>query len=303
VRRAAPLLLSLFLVAGVSSAKPHKKKKHHVVHHSVTGKNTLPHPVPSPSPSPAPVQQLPPEVLFTFDDGPALERTPRLLDVLDQHKVKAVFFVLGQNFSGPSARAEKARALLRDMVKRGHNVGNHTVHHYFLCGKRGPLIAYDEFEQNSKLIQQAIGERPELFRTPYGAHCKSLSETTARLGIKPIAWDIDPQDWKLRNTEKVRDYVINQLKHLRGRNILLLHDIHEETVNAVPQILDWLDKENAARVKRGEVPIKIGDYSWLLPPHPAFPPLLEGLARVLINGVPVATHGVLWLWRVARPAS
>ena len=225
----------------------------------------------------------PPEVLFTFDDGPNLERTPRVLDILDQHHIKAVFFVNGWHFQGDRPAAEKSRALLREIVRRGHAVGNHTVHHYFLCGKRGLKVAADEIEQNAELIEQAIGMRPELFRTPYGSHCKQLAATLAQLGVTHTGWDIDPQDWKVKNAKLVRDYVIKSLKKLRGRAIVLFHDVHEDTVRALPEVLDWLDAENAARIARGETPVRVLDYGYLLPPHPALPPLVDGVGRVLID--------------------
>jgi peptidoglycan/xylan/chitin deacetylase (PgdA/CDA1 family) len=235
--------------------------------------------------APRPAPSGPPEILFTFDDGPSLERTPRVLKALDDHHVKAVFFVNGMRFQGNSPVAEKSRALLRDVVARGHAVGNHTVHHYFLCGKRGARVAADEIEENARLIEAAIGTRPELYRTPYGAHCKQLDVTLEKLGIKHTGWDIDPQDWKVQNTARVRDYIISHLKHLRGRAIVLMHDIHEDTVEALPQVLDWLDKENAARTARGEQPVRIIDYAYLLPPRPPLPPIVDSIGRVLIDQV------------------
>jgi peptidoglycan/xylan/chitin deacetylase (PgdA/CDA1 family) len=243
----------------------------------------------------------PPEVLFTFDDGPNLERTPRVLDILDQHHIKAIFFVNGWHFQGDKPEAEKSRELLREIVRRGHAVGNHTVHHYFLCGKLGKKVAADEIEKNAQLIEQAIGMRPELFRTPYGSHCKQLSTTLARLGISPIGWDIDPQDWRVKNTKLVRDYVIRRLARLRGRAIVLFHDVHEDTVRALPQVLDWLDQENAARTARGETPVRVLDYAYLLPPHPLVPPLVDGVGRILIGDVPFS-HIFQWFGlRSVRP--
>jgi len=231
------------------------------------------------------VKSGPPEVLFTFDDGPSLERTPKVLDVLDAHHVKAIFFVNGWHFIGDKPEAERARALLREIVRRGHAVGNHTVHHYFLCGQRGKRVAVDEIEQNARLIEQAIGQRPELYRTPYGSHCKQLDATLASLGVTHIGWDIDPQDWKVKNTTLVRDYVIRALHNLHGRNILLMHDVHDDTVRALPQVLDWLDRENASRAARGVPTVKVIDYTYLLPPHPLLPPVIDGVGRVLIDHV------------------
>jgi len=277
VRLPFALTLSLLSLGANAVAAPHKSH-----HRRVAARSAVENRGPK-------LPAGPPEVLFTFDDGPNLERTPKVLDTLDKHHVKAVFFVLGMHLQGDSPTAEKSRALLREIVARGHAVGNHTVHHYFLCGKRGPKIAADEIEENARLIEQALGTRPELYRTPYGAHCKALNETLAKLGVTHTGWDIDPQDWKVQNTNKVRDYVIAHLRKLHGRAIVLMHDIHQDTVEALPQILDWLDKENAARTARGEAPIRVLDYAYLLPPRPPgkliLPPLLDSLGRVLVDEI------------------
>jgi peptidoglycan/xylan/chitin deacetylase (PgdA/CDA1 family) len=221
-----------------------------------------------------------PEVLFTFDDGPALDKTPKVLDLLDQHHIKAVFFVNGWHFDGQKPQHEAARALIREEMKRGHAVGNHTIHHFFLCGHYYIKKAAEEIEGNASLIEQATGLRPDLFRTPYGAHCKTLDALLAGLGVKPIGWDIDPQDWKLRNAPKIEAYVESHLRTLHGRAILLLHDVQGETVKALPRILDWLDKENASRVAAGKPPIKVLDYAYLLPKRELVPPLLDALGRL-----------------------
>lgn len=224
-----------------------------------------------------------PEILLTFDDGPAIDKTPKVLDVLDQHGIKAVFFVLGNHLQGNSAAAEKSRELLKEELRRGHAVGNHTIHHYFLCGHFYIKQAWQEIEGNAKLIEEAIGQRPDLFRTPYGAHCKALSEVLGGLGIKPIGWDIDPQDWRLRNAPKIEAYVEKHLQTLKGRAIVLFHDVQAATVVALPHILDWIDQENARRVAAGKVPIKIINYAYLLPERKLVPPFIDVLGRVLVD--------------------
>jgi peptidoglycan/xylan/chitin deacetylase (PgdA/CDA1 family) len=230
----------------------------------------------------APAKDTPPEILLTFDDGPAVDKTPSILDTLDKHGIKAVFFVLGNHFQGNSATAEKERALAREELRRGHAVGNHTIHHYFLCGHFYIKQAWQEIEGNAKLIEDAIGQRPDLFRTPYGAHCKQLTAILDGLGIKPIGWDIDPQDWRLKNAPKIEAYVERALSRMHsGRAIVLFHDIQAATVIALPHILDWLDKENERRVAAGVAPIKIINYSYLLPERKLSPPFLDALARVL----------------------
>lgn len=245
----------------------------------------------------APAPSAPgPEVLFTFDDGPAVDKTPKILDILDRYGIKAVFFINGWHLTGKGIRAEEAKAVLREAQRRGHAIGNHTIHHRFLCGRYDTKQATAEIEGNADLIQEATGVRPELFRTPYGAHCKELKALLAGLGIKAIGWNIDPQDWRVRSAPKIEAYVQQELRRLRGRAILLLHDVQPATVVALPRILDWIQAENVRRLAIGEPPIKIIDYGYLLPPPKLVPPLLDALGRVLINLANRPLHSPLRFW-------
>ncbi len=186
------------------------------------------------------------------------------MDALDKHHIKTVFFVNGWHFMGHNASAEKERALLREELRRGHLVGNHTIHHYFLCGKVYVKRAREEIVDNAKLIEAATGRAPPLFRTPYGSKCKQLNDILDELKIKPVGWDLDSEDWKVRNAAKEEAWAKEQFAHLRGRNVVLFHDIQSETAKAIPHILDDLDAENVARAKRGDPVIKVLDAKFLL---------------------------------------
>jgi peptidoglycan-N-acetylglucosamine deacetylase len=243
-----------------------------------------------------------PELLLTFDDGPALDKTPKVLDLLDKHGYKAVFFVCGVHLQGKGVAAEKSRALLREVIRRGQMVGNHTIHHLFLCNKTNESKIVEEVEGNGALIAEALGQPPYLFRTPYGAHCPALNETLAKLGIRPIGWDIDPQDWRLRNAPKILASVKKSLTQLDGRAILLLHDVQAATIQALPQILDAIDEENVRREKIGRPPIKVISYDYLLGGHapsatPADP--MMGLVR----GAAVAFAPFLHMLGVELPTA
>jgi peptidoglycan/xylan/chitin deacetylase (PgdA/CDA1 family) len=233
---------------------------------------------PAPRP-PAPAARPKPaayELLLTFDDGPRPDTTPKVLDTLDQFGIKAVFFVNGVRFMGKGAQAERARALLRETLKRGHIVGNHTVHHFFLCGKRGPTIAEKEILENAALIREATGTEPPLFRTPFGSRCPTLSATLGKLGIRPIGWDVDPQDWKLQDADKIYAFMTQDLRRTsKARSILLFHDVQPATADMLPRLLKWIVEESAVRQRRGEPPFKFVDGTYLVngshgePPRPA----------------------------------
>ena len=161
--------------------------------------------------------------------------------------------------------------------------------------------AWQEIEGNAKLIEDAIGQRPDLFRPPYGAHCKALATVLDGLGIKPIGWDIDPQDWRLRNAPKIEAYVEKHLATLKGRAILLMHDVQAATAVALPHILDWLDQENARRTAAGQSPIKVLNYAYLLPDRKLVPPFLDALARVLVHLANKPALSPIRLWPCSWP--
>src|SRR5262249_34289526 len=177
----------------------------------------------------------PTEVVFTFDDGPHLKLTPKVLAELDKHKIKAIFFVNGWHFD----KDERARAVLRDEVARGHYVGNHTYSHRVLCKQIN--LAPVEIDKNGDLIEQSLGYRPTLLRTPYGQHCAPLMKIVKARGYDQIAWDIDAQEWKPGSKgDKVARFIIDRLAHAHGRQIVLMHDTHAVTLEALPKILEWL---------------------------------------------------------------
>lgn len=242
--------------------------------------------------SPKPAAGSGPELLLTFDDGPALDKTPKVLELLDKHGWKAVFFVCGRMLQGKGPAIEKSRELLREMVRRGHAVGNHTINHMFLCGKAGIAKVAEEIEGNGKLIAAALGEPPYLFRTPYGAHCAALDKALADLAVRPIGWDIDPQDWRLKNADKIEATVKAALRKLDGRAILLLHDVQAATILALPKIFDFIDEENARRTKAGEPPIKVISYDYLLEERRPKMPLVDALGTFVYSVVEPVWHEV-----------
>ncbi len=229
-------------------------------------------PKPAKPPAPRPSEY---QLLLTFDDGPRLDTTPKVLDALDQYGIKSVFFVNGVRFMGKGPQHDKQTALMRETLKRGHIIGNHTIHHLFLCGKRGPVVAEKEILDNAQLIRDAVGVAPPLFRTPFGSHCPSLKATLQRLDITPIGWDIDPQDWKLQNADAIFEVMKKELLNLRrARSIVLFHDVQPATIEMLPRFLRWVAEENAARKGRGEPQFKFIDYNFLLKPGSVPPPPL-----------------------------
>lgn len=208
----------------------------------------------------------PRELMLSFDDGPDLKGTPVILDELDRRGLKAIFFVTGWRLAGQRPEDLARRELVRKIAAHGHLVANHTFTHHDLC--QNPDEQAVEIDSNSELIAATTGVRPLLFRSPYGAYCRSLDAALALRGLPDIGWNLDPQDWKNRNEEAVFKYLVAKLVNLKGRGILLMHDTHLASVAALPRVLDWLAQQNHRDFDAGRPPIQIIDYAVVVPRRP-----------------------------------
>jgi peptidoglycan/xylan/chitin deacetylase (PgdA/CDA1 family) len=224
------------------------------------------------------------ELVLTFDDGPDLFGTPLVLDALDRHGMKGIFFVNGRLFAGAKPQDLARRDLVRKIATRGHLVANHTLTHENPCAK--PESMAFEIDANTELITAATGLRPRLFRAPYGARCRRLDEALRVRELVDVGWSIDPQEWSGADEDAVFAAVTAQLARLEGRGILLLHDSQPEAVRALPRILEWIARENARAARAGEEPLVVRDYAVFLPPAPLGETGLEPFAAALAAALP-----------------
>ncbi|WUI01809.1 polysaccharide deacetylase family protein [Spirillospora sp. NBC_00431] len=184
-------------------------------------------PKPAPKPPPPDCARLK-CVALTFDDGPA-ESTVELLDILAARKVKATFFLIGQN-------AAEHPDLVRREHEAGHELADHSYSHADL-GRASEEKILSELTRTQDAIRRASGVTPVMLRPPYGSTSKRLTRITRRMGLAQVLWTVDPQDWDSRDTEDVERRV---LKAAKPGHIVLMHDIHRTTVKAVPKIIDRL---------------------------------------------------------------
>lgn len=165
-------------------------------------------------------------VALTFDDGPSGVTTPRLLRILQEKGVRATFFVVG-------TMARQSPDLLRQEVAAGHEVGSHTMSHANLP-KVGVAGVQSEVAQMDELFMSILGKKPVIMRPPYG----SVDDVVrANVSQPMIIWTVDPEDWKYRDAATVR---VNVVRATFDGAIVLMHDIHGSTVDAVPGIIDDL---------------------------------------------------------------
>lgn len=158
-------------------------------------------------------------VWLTIDDGPDPEDTPRVLDVLDAYGARATFFVVGE-------RARRFPALVREVVDRGHQLGNHTMDHaQYSFWAAGPRRAARQIEDCQKVVEDAAGVRPRWFRAPVGFENPFVSAAVERLGLQTVGWSARGFDGVVADVDRVLDRLRPGLRdgaivlaHERGRN-------------------------------------------------------------------------------------
>lgn len=177
----------------------------------------------------------PPAVALTFDDGPNEPYTSRLLDILKRQKVKATFFLLGQN-------AARYPGTVRRVAAEGHEIGNHTWNHEVLPLK-SPGYIRDQIRWTSALIRAFTGISPRLFRAPHGWRNPFVNTIAREEGCIPAAWTLGVWDTDRPGAEVI---VRRTLRGLRNGCILLVHDGRgvepnpdsSQLVEALPKIIE-----------------------------------------------------------------
>ena len=171
-----------------------------------------------------------PFIALTFDDGPSAALTPKLLDLLAARKLKATFFVVGQN-------AADHPDILKRAVREGHEIANHSWSHPNL-GKMSDDAVRRELQKTDDAITAATGKRPTLMRPPYGSITANQKKWIHQeFGYRIIIWDVDPLDWKRPGPAVVTSRIVKETK---AGSIVLAHDIHPPTIDAMPRTFDQL---------------------------------------------------------------
>ncbi len=183
------------------------------------------------------------EVLLTFDDGPNPHTTPGVLAALRQHKMRAVFFVVGMN-------ARKYPELIKQIHAEGHIIGNHTFYHCELPRFGADRIQH-EIRTTNDLVEKITGVRPKLFRPPYGAINHRVLKVLNDEGMDVMLWTVDPYDWRCRNAARVLAKVTAVMgldtAHPRG-GVILLHDIFPSTVATLEPLLTKIQATRLTQV-------------------------------------------------------
>jgi peptidoglycan/xylan/chitin deacetylase (PgdA/CDA1 family) len=175
-------------------------------------------------------------VALTIDDGPDPLVTPAVLDLLEQYGACASFFCIGE-------RAERYPDLVREIVRRGHAVENHSQHHRLDFSLLGPRAMAREVDRAQSVLHDLSGQAPAFFRAPAGLRNIWLAPLLARRGLQLASWSRRGYDTREPSAERVTERL---LQGLRGGDVVLLHD------------------GNAARTSSGE-PVILAVLAQLLP--------------------------------------
>lgn len=175
-----------------------------------------------------PVNPNRPMIALTFDDGPG-EHTERLLEFLQFYQARATFFMLGPRVNAyPDA--------VRKIVEAGCELGNHTTNHLKLTDYAADIVA-SEINVTKDAVYQITGQAPTMVRPPYGA-ANEIVQSVAEAPL--VLWSVDTLDWQTRDAGLISEHILNYVK---DGDIILMHDIYPETVQAVIETIPVLQQE------------------------------------------------------------
>ena len=167
-------------------------------------------------------------IALTFDDGPAPETTERLLDGLKERGAHATFFLIGEQIDG-----------MEDVVKRmrdeGHQVGNHTYSHTRL--DRGDVVALGDLNKADAKLCDVLGEGDYWVRPPWGFVGDTVKQCVS---VPLVYWSVDTEDWRTRNADLIAHTIVETVQN---GDIVLLHDIYSESVDAALRAIDTLSAQ------------------------------------------------------------
>jgi peptidoglycan/xylan/chitin deacetylase (PgdA/CDA1 family) len=180
-------------------------------------------------------------VTFTFDDGPFPETAPTVLRILEQHRIRATFFLIGEYLEGTTPHAAETRLWAKRMAEGGHFIGNHTRDHKLLTSL-SHSAALAEIDDAAASIERATGQRPNLFRPPYGEVDPWLESALRDRRQELLLWSIDVEDMKKTDPDEIVRELEKQLEYKSG-GVVLLHDMHWPSVKAFNRLLRWLESD------------------------------------------------------------
>ena len=176
----------------------------------------------------------PGEIALTFDDGPNPTWTPKLLEILASHDVRATFFLVG-------AQAKAEPELVRRIARAGHLIGNHAWSHPNLARSSSEKIS-EELKRTQQTLHQITGAPVKFFRPPYGARRPEVFRIAREMGLVTVLWNAMVPDWSDPSPDRIATRLMNKIDRLqqsgRAANIVLHDGGHNDpAANRQPSVL------------------------------------------------------------------
>jgi len=169
------------------------------------------------------------QVGITFDDGPIAGMTELYLQVLEKHDTRATFFMLGQQVSTYPELAQK-------VINQGSEIGSHSWRHSRLDQLEQVEVVTD-LQNVAQQVYDTVGQEISLLRPPYGRHSETVVTAARELSQQVIMWDVDPRDWEDPAPQQIVNSIMDQVK---PGSIIILHEGHQNTLLALPEIIQKL---------------------------------------------------------------
>jgi peptidoglycan/xylan/chitin deacetylase (PgdA/CDA1 family)/tetratricopeptide (TPR) repeat protein len=190
--------------------------------------------------------ELPPKtLLLTFDDGPHPQYTDEVLEILKKYNLHAVFFQVGRNLGtvagDDTIKLTPEAAASYRILEQGSSLGNHSYTHPLLP-KLTPAKSTYEIDATNKLLKYILKADPVLFRPPYGARNQAILQEARTDNLKTMIWNVDSLDWADPVPNSVAKRVLDEVQQA-GRGIILFHDIHHRAIDALPGLIETLEKD------------------------------------------------------------
>ena len=188
------------------------------------------------------------KVAISFDCAWGVDYTDRLLEIMQEHKVKCTFFAV-------EFWTKKYPEYIKKIDEFGHEIGTHSSTHPYMSKLSSENII-KELLSSSKAIEDITGKKVELFRAPYGDYNDRLIQTARSLNLYTIQWDVDSLDWKDISATEICKRVISRVK---SGSIVLFHNQGLHTAEALPTIIQELKEKGYEFVPIGNLIYK-GNY-------------------------------------------
>lgn len=181
-------------------------------------------------------------IALTFDDGPDPATTSQILNTLEQYDAKATFFMLSRSAQAYPQTAKK-------VADHGHEIANHSISHIDFNTVYEPRIR-QEMTESKQQIENITGKTPKLFRPPYGSKNDTVTNIAIESDQSIAMWSLDTYDWQHKNPSVTLDKIKNNAK---PGSIILMHDIHQQTADALPQVMEYLQSQGFEFVTMSEL--------------------------------------------------